>query len=82
MFKYPVAKEDKPMVNWELGQFDVLIIDELSMVPEKIFRHVARTFQYFLYNIGSGFSKVLIVPLEKYFGAPEALSSFLAHDQL
>ena len=38
MFKYPVAKEDKPMVNWELGQFNVLIIDKLSMVPEKIFR--------------------------------------------
>lgn len=33
------------MVNWELGQFDVLIIDELSMVPEKIFRHIASTFQ-------------------------------------
>lgn len=37
MFKYPVTKEDKPMVNWELGQFDILIIDELSMVPETIF---------------------------------------------
>ena len=45
MFKYPVAKEDKAMVNWELGQFDVLIIDELSMVPEKIFRHIASTIQ-------------------------------------
>lgn len=45
MFKYPVAKEDKPMVNWELGQFDVLIIDVLSMVLEKIFRHIASTFQ-------------------------------------
>ena len=33
------------MVNWGLGQFDVLIIDELSMVPEKIFRHIASTFQ-------------------------------------
>ena len=45
MFKYPVAKEDRPAVNWELGKFDVLIIDELSMVPEKIFRHIASTFQ-------------------------------------
>ena len=33
------------MVNWELGQIDVLIIDELSMVPKKIFRHIASTFQ-------------------------------------
>ena len=45
MFKYPVTKEAKPMVNWELGQIDVLIIDELSMVPKKIFRHIASTFQ-------------------------------------
>ena len=45
MFKYPVLKEEKPMVNWELGQFNVLIIDELSMVPQKIFMHIASTFQ-------------------------------------
>ena len=43
MFKYPVAKEDKPMVNWELGKLNVLIVDKLSMVPEKIFAHIAST---------------------------------------
>ena len=62
-----------------------------SVVLQHIFKYTHRlslhlqvsvTSQYFLYNIGTGFSKVLIVPLEKCFGPPEALSSFLAHDQL
>ena len=33
----------RPAVNWELGRFALLIVDELSMVPVKIFDHIAST---------------------------------------
>ena len=43
MFKYPVESSKRPAVNWELGRFDLLMVDELSMVPVKIFDHIAST---------------------------------------
>lgn len=43
MFKYPVESKVHPAVNWEIGRFNLLIIDELSMVPVKIFYHISST---------------------------------------
>ena len=40
LFKYPVSSLEKLQVNWDLARYDVLIVDELSMVPVKIFDHV------------------------------------------
>ncbi len=42
-FYYPVSPKDKPMHNWNLSNYDVIIIDELSMVPVKMFEHLLST---------------------------------------
>ena len=43
MFRYPVNSTERPQINWNVGQYDLLIVEELSMVPKKIFSHVANT---------------------------------------
>ena len=35
-FQFPVNKHQWPTINWNISKFDVLIIDELSMKPQKI----------------------------------------------
>lgn len=42
-FHYPVKSNEKARFNWSLGTYDLLIIDELSMVPIKIFDHIFAT---------------------------------------
>ena len=37
LFKYPVDPTERPQINWELVNADLLVIDEISMVPIKIF---------------------------------------------
>ena len=44
LFKYPVNSE-RPRTNWSIGNFHLLVIDELSMVPERICRHISNTLQ-------------------------------------
>ncbi|KAJ7376293.1 hypothetical protein OS493_035654 [Desmophyllum pertusum] len=36
---------NKPQVNWHLAEVDLLVIDELSVVPVKIFQHILDTIQ-------------------------------------
>ena len=45
MFHYPVDTHVAPSVNWSLCEYDLLLIDEVSMIPKKIFQHILRTLQ-------------------------------------
>ena len=46
MFYYPLdITKDSPRVNWNIGDFQLLIIDETSMVPNRIFQHIFSTLQ-------------------------------------
>ena len=42
-FHYPVSQQDRPSYNRNLSNYDLIIIDELSMVPVKIFEHILAT---------------------------------------
>lgn len=42
-FRYPVGTEERPLTNWFLSNFYILVIGEVSMVSTKIFEHVIRT---------------------------------------
>ena len=44
-FQFPVNKHQRPTINWNISNFDVLIIDEVSMIPQKIAEHVVTTLQ-------------------------------------
>lgn len=45
MLRYPVDSHVAPAVNWCLAEYDLLLIDEVSMIPKKIFHHIMRTLQ-------------------------------------
>ena len=45
MFHYPVDTHVAPSVNWSLCEYDLLLIDEVSMILKKIFQHILRTLQ-------------------------------------
>ena len=45
LFKYPVDLVETPRINWQLVNADLLVIDEISMVPIKIFQHIMNTIQ-------------------------------------
>ena len=42
-FHYPVLPQERPSYNWNLSNYDLIVIDELSMVPIKIFDHIVAT---------------------------------------
>ena len=42
-FHYPVSGPERATFNWNLSNYDMLIIDELSMVPVPIFDHIFST---------------------------------------
>ena len=44
-FKYPVLSSEHPQVNWDLGNVNLLVLDELSMVPVQTFQHIIDTIQ-------------------------------------
>lgn len=48
-FHYPVDS-DSPPINWQLSNFDVLIIDEISMIPDVIFQHILKTLNVLLFR--------------------------------
>ena len=39
-FHYPVVVEERPSYNWNLSNYDLIVIDELSMVPTQVFDHI------------------------------------------
>lgn len=49
-FHYPVAPDQSPTINWQLSNFDVIIIDEISMIPDVIFEHILKTFSVLLFR--------------------------------
>ena len=40
-----VYSSTMPELNWDIGHYDFLVIDELSMVPTQIFDHIMKTLQ-------------------------------------
>ena len=42
-FCIPVLSEDQARTNWTLSKFDIIIIDELSMVSQTIAHHILKT---------------------------------------
>ena len=44
-FRYPVHVNERPQINWDLANYDLIVIDELSMVPSIVFDHILMTLQ-------------------------------------
>ena len=44
-FRYPVDPNERPQINWDLANYDLIVIDELSMVPSHVFDHILTTLQ-------------------------------------
>ncbi|XP_067026465.1 ATP-dependent DNA helicase PIF1-like [Acropora muricata] len=44
-FKYPVSLNERPVINWDIANYDLLVVDELSMVPSTVFDHILTTLQ-------------------------------------
>ena len=42
-FHYPVSQKEQPTINWNLSNYDLLIVDELSMAPIPMFDHMFAT---------------------------------------
>lgn len=42
-FHIPVGNDEQPKTNWALSHYDIVIIDEISMVSEKYFAHILET---------------------------------------
>ena len=42
-FKYPVNPNERPVINWNIANYNLLLIDELSMVPSTVFDHILAT---------------------------------------
>jgi ATP-dependent exoDNAse (exonuclease V) alpha subunit len=50
-FHFPVDTADiPPSINWQLSNFDVIIIDEISMIPPTIFEHILKTINVLLFR--------------------------------
>ena len=42
-FSYPVLDSSRPTINWTLATFDLVVLDEISMIPWHIFSHILNT---------------------------------------
>ena len=42
-FKYPVLTTDSSEINWNLSVFDLIVIDEISLLPKRIVDYVIDT---------------------------------------
>ena len=42
-FHYPVSPDEPASTNWEIAHFDLVVLDEISMVWRRIFHHVLKT---------------------------------------
>ena len=49
-FYYPVNNDISPSINWQLSNFDVILIDEISMIPQVIFQHILKTLNVLLFR--------------------------------
>ena len=44
-FRYPVDVNERPQINWDLANYDLIVVDELSLVPSIVFDHILMTLQ-------------------------------------
>ena len=49
-FCFPVESDITRTINWNLSNYDLIIIDELSMIPDTIFQHVMKTLNVLLFR--------------------------------
>ena len=42
-FHYPVKSDQRPTIYWNISNYDLLLLAEISMIPKKIADHVLRT---------------------------------------
>ena len=50
VFHIPVNKTQQSSINWAISQFDILIIDEISMISETNFQHIVTTLNRVLFR--------------------------------
>ena len=44
-FRYPVDASERPQINWGLLTYDLIVINELYVVPSTVFDHILTTLQ-------------------------------------
>ena len=44
-FRYPVDPNERPQINWDLANYDLIVIDEVSMLSSHAFDHILTTLQ-------------------------------------
>ena len=49
-FNVPIDVEEVPTTNWAISYYDIVIIDEISQISEKIFAHIMDTFNRLVYR--------------------------------
>ena len=49
-FHFPVEEDKAPTINWQLSNYDLIIIDEISMIPDVIFKHICKTLCVLLFR--------------------------------
>ena len=49
-FHIPVNVNERPSTNWSLSHYDIIIIDEISMISESNFQHVLDTFNRLIFR--------------------------------
>ena len=49
-FHIPVDTDTPCTINWELSQFDIIIIDEISMISEDTFKHILYTWDRLVFR--------------------------------
>ena len=42
-FTFPVDENERANVNWMISTFDIVIIDEISMIAKRLFEHIITT---------------------------------------
>ena len=48
-FRFPVQDNIVATINWQLSNYDIIIIDEISMIPDIIFNHILKTLSLLLF---------------------------------
>ena len=49
-FRFPVEDDVSATINWQLSKYDLIIIDEISMIPDIIFKHIQKTLMVLLFH--------------------------------
>lgn len=49
-FHIPITVGEQPKTNWAISYYDMVVIDEISMISESIFKHILNTLGRLLYR--------------------------------